>query len=53
MIDVRRPAEQVIERLDEQGVKIGRVWQNWPQWVRVTVGNADEMKRFREVFSSL
>ncbi|NWA32282.1 pyridoxal phosphate-dependent aminotransferase [Pseudomonas sp. C6002] len=52
MIDVRRPAEQVIERLGEQGVKIGRVWQNWPQWVRVTVGNADEMQRFREVFAA-
>ncbi|MHA6577503.1 pyoverdine biosynthesis transaminase PtaA [Pseudomonas yamanorum] len=51
MIDVGRPAEQVIERLGGQGVKIGRVWQNWPQWVRVTVGNADEMKRFREVFA--
>jgi len=31
------------------GVKIGRVWHNWPQWVRVTVGNAEEMQRFREV----
>jgi histidinol-phosphate aminotransferase len=52
MIDVRRPAEQVIERLGEQGVKIGRVWKNWPQWVRVTVGNAEEMQRFREVFAA-
>jgi histidinol-phosphate aminotransferase len=52
MIDVRRPAEQVIERLGEQGVKIGRVWQNWPKWVRVTVGSADEMQRFREVFAA-
>ncbi|WP_294735195.1 pyridoxal phosphate-dependent aminotransferase [uncultured Pseudomonas sp.] len=52
MIDVRRPAEQVIERLGEQGVKIGRVWKNWPQWVRVTVGDAEEMQRFREVFAA-
>jgi histidinol-phosphate aminotransferase len=51
MIDVGRPAEQVIQTLAAQGVMIGRVWKDWPQWVRVTVGNADEMQRFREVFA--
>lgn len=52
MIDVKRPAEQVIERLAEHGVLIGRVWKNWPQWVRVTVGSAQQMQRFREVFAA-
>jgi histidinol-phosphate aminotransferase len=52
MIDVKQPAEQVIEKLAEQGVLIGRVWKNWPQWVRVTVGNKQEMARFREVFAA-
>lgn len=51
MIDVKQPAEQVIEKLAAQGVLIGRVFKNWPQWVRVTVGNKQEMQRFREVFA--
>lgn len=52
MIDVKQPAEQVIDKLAAQGVFIGRVWKNWPQWVRVTVGNKREMERFREVFAA-
>ncbi|TLG92319.1 aminotransferase class I/II-fold pyridoxal phosphate-dependent enzyme [Pseudomonas edaphica] len=53
MINVKQPAEQVIEKLAAQGVLVGRVWKDWPQWVRVTVGNKQEMARFREVFASL
>ncbi|NMX59551.1 MULTISPECIES: pyridoxal phosphate-dependent aminotransferase [unclassified Pseudomonas] len=53
MINVKQPAEQVIEKLAAQGVLVGRVWEDWPQWVRVTVGNKQEMARFREVFASL
>ncbi|MGB3125228.1 MAG: pyridoxal phosphate-dependent aminotransferase [Pseudomonas sp.] len=51
MIDVKQPAEQVIEKLAAHGVLIGRVWKNWPQYVRVTVGSQQEMQRFREVFA--
>ena len=36
----------------EHGVKIGRVWTRWPQWVRVTVGSEEEMARFRQVFAA-
>lgn len=52
MIDVRQPAQQLVERLAEQHVLVGRVWKNWLQWVRVTVGNRQEMERFREVFAA-
>ena len=52
MIDVKRPAEQVIEQLAARNVLVGRVWQDWPQWVRVTVGNEQEMERFREAFAA-
>lgn len=52
MIDVKQPAEQVIDKLAAHGVLIGRVWKNWPQWVRVTVGNKQDMARFREVFAA-
>ena len=52
MIDVKRPAEQVIEQLAAQNVLVGRVWKDWPHWVRVTVGNPQEMQRFREAFAA-
>ena len=52
MIDVKQPAERVIEALGAHGVKIGRVWTRWPQWVRVTVGSEEEMARFRQVFAA-
>ncbi|KTB58451.1 aminotransferase [Pseudomonas fluorescens] len=51
MIDVKQPAEQVIEKLAAHGVLIGRVFKSWPQWVRVTVGDKQDMARFREVFA--
>ncbi|ROM55120.1 aminotransferase [Pseudomonas poae] len=52
MIDVKQPAEQVVAGLAAQNVLVGRVWKNWPQWVRVTVGSQQEMQRFREVFAA-
>ncbi|AZF49551.1 pyridoxal phosphate-dependent aminotransferase [Pseudomonas sp. R2-7-07] len=52
MIDVKQPAEQVVARLAAQNVLVGRVWKDWPQWVRVTVGNKQQMQRFREVFAT-
>ncbi|WP_300630492.1 pyridoxal phosphate-dependent aminotransferase [Pseudomonas sp.] len=52
MIDVKQPAEPVVERLAAQNVLVGRVWENWPQWVRVTVGNKQDMQRFREAFAA-
>ncbi|TFF05826.1 aminotransferase class I/II-fold pyridoxal phosphate-dependent enzyme [Pseudomonas sp. BCA14] len=52
MIDVKQPAAHAIERLAAQNVMVGRVWKNWPQWVRVTVGTQREMERFREVFAA-
>ena len=53
MIDVKRPAEGVVHALAERGVLIGRVWQSWPTWVRVSVGTDAEMRRFREVFAEV
>ncbi|MGZ9704920.1 pyoverdine biosynthesis transaminase PtaA [Pseudomonas sp. GNP013] len=52
MVDVKQPAQQVVERLAAHHVLVGRVWSNWPQWMRVTVGNRQEMARFREVFAA-
>lgn len=53
MIDVRRPASEVVKALAERRVHVGRVWKEWPTWVRVSVGTDDDMRRFREAFAEV
>ena len=36
-----------------QGVLIGRPWPVWPTHVRITVGTAEEMARFRTAFQAV
>jgi histidinol-phosphate aminotransferase len=50
MIDVKQPGEQVILALRQEKIYIGRVWPSWPTHVRVTVGTAQEMDRFKTAF---
>ncbi|MFJ4142237.1 pyridoxal phosphate-dependent aminotransferase [Pseudomonas sp. NPDC089734] len=50
MIDTGRPAEKVIEGLARRNILIGRKWDVWPTWVRVSIGTQDEMKAFRQAF---
>jgi hypothetical protein len=44
MIDAKYPADVVVQALADRGVRVGRVWQSWPTWVRVSVGTDAEMK---------
>ena len=53
MIDTGRDAHGVIAGLREQKVYIGRVWPVWPKAVRVSVGTADDMAKFRVAFKSV
>ena len=53
MIDVGRPGDEVVKALADRGVRIGRVWQSWPTWVRVSVGTDVQMRRFREAFAQV
>jgi histidinol-phosphate aminotransferase len=50
MVDVGRPGSQIVTAMRKENVFIGRVWQSWPNHVRVTVGTADEMKKFQAAF---
>ncbi|WP_296264567.1 aminotransferase class I/II-fold pyridoxal phosphate-dependent enzyme [Pseudomonas sp. UBA6562] len=50
MVDVRRPAEGVVEALAKAQVLVGRVWPSWPSWLRVSVGDVAQMQRFEEAF---
>ena len=38
--------QQVGAAMAQHKVMIGRVWQEWPQMVRVTVGTYEEMGKF-------
>jgi histidinol-phosphate aminotransferase len=53
MVDVGRPGEQVIEAMRKQKVYIGRVWQSWPTYVRVSIGTQEEMNKFKIAFSAV
>jgi histidinol-phosphate aminotransferase len=50
MIDVRRDVKPLIAQLREQGVRVGRLFPPMPQHLRVTIGTAEEMKKFVDVF---
>lgn len=46
MVNWNLPARHVKEQYATQGVDIGRSWPIWPNMSRITVGSADEMKKF-------
>jgi histidinol-phosphate aminotransferase len=47
MIEVKgMTGSQVNTAMGQHKVMIGRVWQEWPQMVRVTVGTYEEMGKF-------
>ena len=53
MIDVKRPGGQIVSAFRNQRIYIGRVWPSWPTWVRVTVGTASEMEKFKAAFEQV
>lgn len=53
MIDVKRPAREIISALAALNVFIGRPWPVWPTHVRVTVGTHSEMDRFKAAFKQV
>jgi len=50
MVDARMPTKQVIDDLASRGIFVGRPWAVWPTHVRVSIGTADEMRRFQAAF---
>jgi histidinol-phosphate aminotransferase len=53
MVDTGRPANDVILAMRRENVYIGRPWPVWPTHVRVTVGTAAEMDKFKVAFSKV
>jgi histidinol-phosphate aminotransferase len=50
MIDVKQDGRKFGAAMVQEKVVIGRVWPVWPTYVRVTVGTAEEMKKFQTAF---
>src|SRR5215472_12319792 len=50
MIDTKRDGREVQQAMAKEKVIIGRVWQAWPTHVRVSVGNQEEMAKFKAAF---
>ncbi len=50
MVDVGRPGGEIVKAMQKEKVYIGRVWQSWPTYVRVSVGTQDEMNKFKSAF---
>lgn len=53
MIALGRPAQPVIDALEQRKVQVGRVFGAWPEWMRVTVGTAEQMQVFLNQFFSV
>jgi histidinol-phosphate aminotransferase len=50
MVDVKRPGREFSALMQKEDVFIGRTWSAMPNYVRVTVGTADEMQKFQIAF---
>jgi histidinol-phosphate aminotransferase len=50
MVDTKRAGKGVATALAHQNVMIGRSWAVWPNWVRVSVGSAEDMASFQTAF---
>ncbi len=50
MVDTHRPTLQARDMLRKELVYVGRPWPSMPTSIRVTVGTAEEMKKFQDAF---
>jgi histidinol-phosphate aminotransferase len=53
MLDMKRPAKEVIDAMATQKVFIGRIWPVWPTYARITVGTRPEMDQFQAAFKKV
>ena len=53
MFDTGRPGRQVFEALLKEKVAIGRSWASMPTHVRISIGTAEEMAKFRAAFAKV
>ena len=50
MVDTHKPTLEARDALRKENVYVGRPWPSMPTSIRVTVGTAEEMKKFQDAF---
>jgi histidinol-phosphate aminotransferase len=50
MVDTKRPTRDAVAALRKDLVYVGRPWPSMPTYIRVSVGTAEEMKKFQDAF---
>ncbi len=50
MVDTHKPTADARRLLQKELVYVGRPWPSMPTYIRVSVGTADEMKKFQNAF---
>jgi histidinol-phosphate aminotransferase len=53
MVNVKRPGKEVIAAMAGKDIYIGRAWEAWPTYVRITVGTRSEMDAFQKAFKEV
>jgi len=53
MMEVGRPGNEFAVAMAREKVIIGRIWQSWPTKVRVSIGNDEEMAKFKSAFEKV
>ena len=53
MVHLKRPVRPVITEFEKRGILVGRPFPPMDEHLRVSVGNADEMKRFLAAFRDI
>jgi histidinol-phosphate/aromatic aminotransferase/cobyric acid decarboxylase-like protein len=53
MMEVGRPGNEFADAMAQQKVIIGRIWPSWPTKVRVSIGNDQEMAKFKAAFEKV
>ncbi len=53
MFGVKRPGVDVARAMITEKVAIGRIWKSKPDFVRVSIGTAEEMAKFRAAFAKV
>ena len=53
LIDIRRSVQEIIPRMLNEGVAVGRRFDSLDTWMRVAIGTETEMEKFRMTFQKV
>lgn len=53
MMQTGQNATKVADAFEKQGVTVGRVWDSWPTWLRISVGTYEDMEAFKNAFLAI